>query len=154
MIMKVGRIKKTLKKVSRKRGVVFFVDGKTADVQKIMDKITYIKEILEEIGGILSIKFFLEGSVSDTMITRITESGCLPVIVPGDVDIYLALEATEQIFNNKVTTVALATTNTDLLLVLIRTREEGKKTVLIKNGDETTPLENVVDLTLNLDVLE
>ena len=52
MIMKVGRIKKTLKKVSRKRGVVFFVDGKTADVQKIMDKITYIKEILEEIGGI------------------------------------------------------------------------------------------------------
>lgn len=154
MVTKVSRLKKTLKKISRKRGIMVLIDGKTTNVERIMEKVIYIKEILEEIGGILSIKFFLEGNVNEAMINKITDSGCLPIIVPSDVDIYIALEATEQIFNNKVTTLVLATTNADLLPIFIKSREEGKKTVLIKNGEENTPLENAVDITINLNALE
>lgn len=89
---------------------------------------------------------------SDKLIEAIVNQGYSPLIVAGDIDVQLALEAFELIYNPGIDVIALMTRNADFLPLLHIAKEKGKETLLI--GAEpglSIALKNSADFTIVFD---
>lgn len=72
-----------------------------------------VQELLADFGKIKVGKVFLNQYASDKLIEAIVRQGMSPIIVAGDIDVQMAVEAFEAIHNPNIDVVALMTRNTD-----------------------------------------
>lgn len=68
---------------------------------------------------------------SDKLIEAVVNQGFSPMIVAGDVDVQLAVEAFELIHNPNIDVVAIMTRNADFLPLINIAKENGKETLVI-----------------------
>lgn len=114
----------------------------------ILEVVTQIRPMLEEIGEIKVAKIILlQKHVSDNS-TKIAQEGYAPIIVHGDLDIHFALEAMELVYNEKIEIIALATENEKFIPLICRARELGKEVILVSSLSKNCGLQNMVDLVL------
>ena len=77
--------------------------------------------------------------------------GFTPIVVAGDTDVHLAMEAMELIYNPNIDIIALMTRNADFLPLINKTKENGKETIVI--GAEpgfSVALQNSTDNSITL----
>ncbi len=65
------------------------------------------------------------------LIEAVVNQGLEPVIVAGDTDVRVAIEAMELIYNSDVDVIALASRDADFLPIIIEAKRRGKETVVI-----------------------
>ncbi len=154
--MVLGKIKN---KVDRGENVAIFVDGPNV-VRKEFDlDLDELREKTEEFGNIKVAKVFLNQYASDKLIEAIISQGFEAELGLGgekakesDVDVYMAVNAVESVFNDDIDTIVLVTRDTDFLPVIQKAKEHGKETVVI--GMEpgfSTALKNAADQVVELE---
>jgi uncharacterized protein (TIGR00288 family) len=90
-----------------------------------------IKGIVSENGTIKVAKVLMNQYASDKLIEAVVNQGFTPIIVAGDVDVQLAVEAFELVYNPNIDVIALMTRNADFLPLINIAKENGKETMVI-----------------------
>jgi uncharacterized protein (TIGR00288 family) len=148
--MVLGKIKDS---VSKGPNVAIFVDGPNV-VRKQFDlDLDELREKAGEFGDIKVGKVFLNQYASDKLIEAIISQGFEAELGLGgekakesDVDVYMAVNAVESIFNDDIDTIILVTRDTDFLPVIQKAKEYGKETVVMgMDPGFSTALKNAAD---------
>jgi len=127
------------------------VDGPNMLRKEFNINLKEIREILSEYGDIKIAKVFLNQYATEKLVEAIENQGFEPVVTSGDVDVRMAVEAMEMIYNDSIDAVALVTRDADFKAVLMKAMEMGKETIII--GAEpgfSTALKNSADIAIVL----
>ncbi|MGB4612009.1 MAG: TIGR00288 family NYN domain-containing protein, partial [Methanothermobacter thermautotrophicus] len=84
-----------------------------------------------EYGNMRVGKVLLNQYASDKLIEAIVNQGFTPIVVAGDTDVYMAVEAMELIYNPNIDIIALMTRDADFLPIINKAKENGKDTIVI-----------------------
>lgn len=115
-----------------------------------------VKDLLEDLGVTKVAKVVINQQTShEQTVKQITQKGYSPIVVPGEVDVHVAVEAADMAFNEKLGAVVLFTTNPNILPALTKAKELGKETILLRTTDKSNEaLENAADIVIVLDFTE
>ena len=151
-VSKIQKFKRILsaRKESKKR-IGVLVDGPNMLRKEFNLNLKEIREILSEYGDVKIAKVFLNQYAGDKLVEAIENQGFEPVITSGDVDVRMAVEAMEIIYNDNIDVLALVTRDADFKAVLKKAMELGKETIII--GAEpgfSAALKNSADIAIVL----
>jgi uncharacterized protein (TIGR00288 family) len=118
--------------------------------------VSKVKDLLEDLGVTKVAKVVINQQTShEETVKQITQKGYNPIVVPGEADVHVAVEAADMAFNEKLGAVVLFTTNPNILPALTKAKELGKETILLRTTDKSNEaLENVADIVIVLDFPE
>ena len=145
--------------VSKGDNVGIFVDGPNV-VRKEFDlDLDALREKTSEFGDIKIGKVFLNQYASDKLIEAIISQGFEAELGLGgekakesDVDVYMAVNAIEAVFNDDIDVIVLVTRDTDFLPVIQKAKEYGKETVVMgMDPGFSTALKNAADHVVELE---
>ncbi|MFX1598782.1 MAG: NYN domain-containing protein [Promethearchaeota archaeon] len=127
-------IKHAIKRLRRMKGksIGLLVDGKNLGDSRIDLELRNVKNVLEEIGNLRVAKVLLNELPSDDVSKAISKLGFLSIVYLNDTDVYVALEAMELAYNDKIKVLALVTDDENLIPVLVKAKERGKETVIVE----------------------
>lgn len=120
-----------LKRRSGDKNVGLLIDGPNMLRNEFNLDLETIKKIVSETGKLKVAKVLMNQYASDKLIEAVVNQGFSPIIVAGDVDVQLAVEAFEMIYNPNIDVVALMTRNADFLPLINIAKENGKETLVI-----------------------
>ena len=143
-----------LLKKKKDRNIALFIDGPNVIRKDMHLDLDAVKKELKKHGKIRIGTVFLDQYASDKLIEAMINQGYQPVITSGDVDVTMACEAVEQIFNPHIDIIALMTRDTDFRPVLVKAKEHGKETIVI-GGDPgfSVALKNTADIVIKMNNL-
>ncbi len=136
---------------SNVKNIGLLVDGPNMLRKEFNLDLESVKDILDEHGKMRVGKVLLNQYASDKLIEAIVNQGFTPIVVAGDTDVHLAMEAMELIYNPNIDVIALMTRNADFLPLINKTKENGKETIVI--GAEpgfSVALQNSTDNSITL----
>jgi uncharacterized protein (TIGR00288 family) len=137
------------KKEEKKIGLL--VDGPNILRREFAIDLEDIRRILDDLGDIRIAKVFLNQFASQGLIEAISNQGFDVIIVTGDTDVRIGVEAMEVIFMDSINTVALATRDADFLPILIKSKEHGKETIIIgADPGFSVALQNAADYVIKM----
>ncbi len=150
---KIQKIKEYLssRRFSQRKRIGVLVDGPNMLRKEFKINLKEIREILSEYGDIKIAKVFLNQYASEKLVEAIENQGFEPIITSGDVDVRMAVEAMEIIYNDSIDAIALVTRDADFKAVLMKAMEMGKETIII--GAEpgfSAALKNSADIAIVL----
>ena len=111
--------------------IALFVDGPNVIRKQLSVDLREVRRKVAEHGNIRIARIYLDQYASDKLIEAMVNQGFEPIITTGDVDVTLAVEATEQIVNPDVDIVAIMSRDTDFIPVLNKIKEHGKNNIII-----------------------
>ncbi|MFB6214081.1 MAG: TIGR00288 family NYN domain-containing protein [Candidatus Nanohaloarchaea archaeon] len=139
--------------------VAVFVDGPNVIRKEFDLDLDLLREKTEELGDLKVGKVFLNQYASEKLIEAIVSQGFEAKLGLGgekdkdsDVDVYMAVNAIEAVFNDNIDIIVLVTRDADFLPVIQKAKEHGKETVII--GMEpgfSTALRNAADQVIELE---
>lgn len=136
---------------SSTKNIGLLVDGPNMLRKEFNLDLEKVKSIMEEHGNMRVGKVLLNQYASDKLIEAIVNQGFTPIVVAGDTDVHLAMEAMELIYNPHIDIIAIMTRNADFLPLINKTKENGKETIVI--GAEpgfSVALQNSTDSSITL----
>ncbi|GAB4314928.1 MAG: TIGR00288 family NYN domain-containing protein [Methanobacteriaceae archaeon] len=136
---------------SKDKNVGLLIDGPNMLRREFDLDLDLVKEILGEYGNIRIVKVFLNQYASDKLIEAITNEGFSPIVVAGETDVHMAVEAYELIHNPNIDIIALMTRDVDFFPLINIAKENGKETIVL--GAEpgfSTALKNSADSAITL----
>jgi uncharacterized protein (TIGR00288 family) len=134
-----------------RRKVGLLIDGPNMLRKEFNINLNEIREIINEYGDIKVARVFLNQYAGDKLVEAIENQGFEPIITSGDVDVRMAVEAMELIYNESIDALALVTRDADFKAVLKKAMEMGKETIII--GAEpgfSAALKNSADIAIVL----
>ncbi len=144
------KLKKALSN-PKERHVACFVDGPNMLRKELGVNLEDIKKRLEKFGKLKVAKVFLDQYASDKLIEAVTNQGFEVVVVPSDVDVALAVDATGYIFSDKIDVIAVVSRDSDYKPLITKAKEHGKETIVVgAEPDFSAALRNTADVVINL----
>jgi uncharacterized protein (TIGR00288 family) len=113
-----------------RKKIGLLVDGPNMLRKEFQIDLEEIRDILKDYGDIKVGRVFLNQYASEKLVEAVENQGFDPVICTSDVDVKLAVEAMEMIYNPVIDTIALVTRDADFKPVLLKAMEHGKETVI------------------------
>ncbi len=143
-------LKKIMGKKAKEKNIACFVDGPNMIRKELGIDLEKIKKKLQQHGRIKVAKVFLDQYASDKLIEAVTNQGYDLVIVPSDVDVALAVDAIQYVFNPNIDIIAIVSRDSDFRPVLAKAKEHGKETIVVgTNPDFSTALKNSADIVID-----
>ncbi|MFC2175065.1 TIGR00288 family NYN domain-containing protein [archaeon] len=139
------RSKLGLRRITHKH-IGVLVDGPNILRKEFNVNLFDMKTKLEPYGQVKVGKVFLDQYAPDKLIEAVTNQGFEPVITSTDVDVTMAVEAIELVYNSSIDILALMTRDADFQPVLQKAKLRGKETIVL--GVEpgfSTALKNTAD---------
>ncbi|RLG71193.1 MAG: TIGR00288 family NYN domain-containing protein [Candidatus Iainarchaeum archaeon] len=124
------KLKKKLIK-SEKKNLAVFVDGPNILRKELKINLQDISDALKKLGKIKIARAYLNQYATDKLVEACANQGYEPIIVVGDVDVYMAVDATEACFNPNIDAIAFVTRDSDFLPALIKAKRNGKETIVV-----------------------
>lgn len=118
------------KKEKGRRKIALLVDGPNMLRKEFQTNLEEIRDVLKDYGSIKIGRVFLNQYASDKLVEAIETQGFEPIICTSDVDVRLAVEGMELVFNPVIDTIALVTRDADFKPLLSKANEHGKETIL------------------------
>ncbi|MDV0447732.1 hypothetical protein MsAg5_16440 [Methanosarcinaceae archaeon Ag5] len=127
-----GSITKYLssKKEVERRRIGLLVDGPNVIRKEFNVDLYEIKNVLKEYGNVKVGKVFINQYASEKLIEAIENHGLEPIICSTDVDVRLAVEGMELVYNDNIDTIAIVTRDADFKPLLNKANEKGKETII------------------------
>jgi len=113
------------------KNIGLLVDGPNMLRKEFSLNLDLVRQIISEYGDMRVGKVLLNQYASDKLIEAIVNQGFTPVVVAGDTDVYMAVEAMELIYNPNIDVIALMTRDADFLPIINKAKENGKETIVI-----------------------
>jgi uncharacterized protein (TIGR00288 family) len=118
------------KKEKGRKKIGLLVDGPNMLRKEFQIDLEEIRDILKDYGDIKVGRVFLNQYASEKLVEAVENQGFEPVICTSDVDVKLAVEAMDMIYNPIIDTIALVTRDADFKPVLLKAMEHGKETII------------------------
>ena len=150
-LIKVLKREKEEHEETQEKSIGLIIDGPNILRKELGIKLEDIIEALERIGRIRVAKVVLNQYAPQGLIEAVVNQGLEPVIVAGDTDVRIAIEAMELIYNSDVDVIALATRDADFLPIIQEAKRKGKETIVI--GTEpgfSVALQNAADYVIKM----
>jgi len=136
--------------------VAVYVDGPNMIRSEFDLDLDDLREAVEDLGNLKIARMFLNQFASDKLIEAIIAQGFEAELGlagqkdrESDVDVYMAVSAMEAVFDDDIDVVVLVTRDTDFLPVIQKTKEHGKRSVIVAvESGFSTALENAADQTI------
>ena len=143
-----------MRKLTHKH-IGLLVDGPNVLRKEFNVSLSDMKAKLEPYGQIKVGKVFLDQYAPDKLIEAVTNQGFESVITSTDVDVSMAVEAIELVYNPTIDTIALMTRDADFQPVLQKAKLKGKETIVL--GVEpgfSAALKNTADIVIMVGRIE
>ena len=128
------------------------IDGPNILRKEFGIKLEDIIEALERIGKIRVAKVVLNQYAPQGLIEAVVNQGLEPIIVAGDTDVRIAIEAMELIYNSDVEIIAIATRDADFLPIIQEAKRRGKETIVIGTDPGfSVALQNAADYVIKME---
>lgn len=127
--MKMGIFEKILGK--GKPQIALFVDGPNVIRKQLSVDLREVKAKVSEFGNLRIARIYLDQYASDKLIEAMVNQGFEPIITTGDVDVTLAVEATENVVNPDIDIIAVMSRDTDFIPVLNKVKKHGKNSIVV-----------------------
>ena len=129
-------VKDRLKSVVPKKGekgknIAVFVDGPNILRKELGIDLEDVTNVLNNFGNIKIGKVFLNQCASNKLVEACVNQGFESVITVGDVDVSMAVEALEAVFNPNIDVIAMVTRDSDFLPSIIKAKRYGKETIVV-----------------------
>ncbi len=144
----ISRYLRTKKEVGRRK-IGLLVDGPNILRKEFDVNLEEIRDVLKDYGNIKIGRVFLNQYASDKLVEAIENHGLEPIICSSDVDVRLAVEGMELVYNPNIDTLAIVTRDADFKPLLNKANEHGKETIIF--GVEpgfSTALKNSADYVI------
>jgi len=141
------------KKKEKRKGIALIIDGPNILRKEFNVRLEDIINALQRLGRIRIAKVVLNQYASQGLIEAVINQGLEPIIVAGDVDVRIAVEAMELIYNTDVDIIAIASRDADFLPIIIEAKRKGKETIVV--GVEpgfSVALKNAADYVIIMNV--
>ena len=133
-------------RIGRRNNIAVFVDGPNILRKEFNIDLGKIRRYLLLEGDVKIAKVFLDQYATDKLIEAVVNLGFESIITVGDVDVTMAVEATDCIYNKEIDTIVFVTRDSDYLPAILKAKRKGKKTmVFLVNEGSATALKNTVD---------
>ncbi|WP_048058444.1 TIGR00288 family NYN domain-containing protein [Methanococcus maripaludis] len=154
MWKKLGNLKKFYVKTSRKgtNRMALLIDGPNMLRKEFNVDLDKVRDALEQFGDIVVGRVYLNQYASDKLIEAIANQGFEPRISAGDVDVEMAVDGTELIFNKNLDTLVYMTRDADFLPAIRKAKERGKQIIVV--GAEpgfSTAIQNIADHVIRVE---
>ncbi len=129
-----------------KRSLAVFVDGPNILRKEFNIDLKDIKKALQPVGTIKVGRIFLNQFASNKLVEACVNQGFESIITVGDVDVAMAVDSTEAIFNSVIDTIVWVTRDSDFLPSVVKAKKYGKETiVLLVDEGSASALKNTAD---------
>ncbi|MFH1545547.1 MAG: TIGR00288 family NYN domain-containing protein [archaeon] len=146
MISVIFDLKKIFKEKKKQHSIAVFVDGPNILRKELNINLEEVKRQLSKFGQIKVGKVFLNQYASDKLVEAVVNQGFESIITVGDVDVSMAVDATESIFNPAVDTIAFVTRDADFLPAVVKAKRYGKETIVVLAEEASSAsLKNTAD---------
>ncbi|WP_048150050.1 TIGR00288 family NYN domain-containing protein [Palaeococcus ferrophilus] len=132
--------------------VGLIVDGPNILRKEFGLKLEDVKAAIEKVGRLRIAKVVLNQYAPQGLIEAIVNQGFEPIIVAGDTDVRVAIEAMELIYTSDMEVIALATRDADFLPIVNEAKRVGKEVVVV--GIEpgfSVALQNAADYVIKME---
>lgn len=130
----------------REKRLAVFVDGPNLLRKEFGISLGQIKKEARKFGSIKIGKVYLNQFASNRLVEAVVNEGFEPIITTTDVDVAMACDATEIVFNGEIDTMVFATRDSDFLPALIKAKNKGKETVAMMSEEmSAAALRNTAD---------
>ncbi|OQD59107.1 hypothetical protein MBBAR_6c02180 [Methanobrevibacter arboriphilus JCM 13429 = DSM 1125] len=119
------------KKGAEDSNIGLLVDGPNILRKEFDLDLKVIKNLLDASGDLRIAKVLFNQYASDKLIEAVVNQGFTPLVVAGDTDVHMAVEAMELIYNPNIDIIALMTRDADFLPIINKAKENGKETIVI-----------------------
>lgn len=123
----------------RKRGgsptVALFVDGPNVLREEFDVDLDDIRDAGREAGRLATARLYLDEHATPGLIQAAEARGFEVVVTSGDVDVKLAIDATEFVLQHSIDVLAIASRDTDFKPVLEKAARHGVRTLAIAPGE-------------------
>ncbi|BBL61638.1 MAG: TIGR00288 family NYN domain-containing protein [Methanobrevibacter arboriphilus] len=119
------------KKGAEDSNIGLLVDGPNILRKEFDLDLKVIKNLLDVSGDLRIAKVLFNQYASDKLIEAVVNQGFTPLVVAGDTDVHMAVEAMELIYNPNIDIIALMTRDADFLPIINKAKENGKETIVI-----------------------
>ena len=152
--MGLNDVKKKIGKVIKKekgRNIAVFVDGPNILRKELGIDLETIKQVLEKHGNLKIARVFLNQFASNKLVEAVVNEGFETVLTVGDVDVAMACDATEAVFNKAIHSIAFVTRDSDFLPAIIKAKRYGKQTIVVLAEEASAAaLKNTADVVIVL----
>ncbi len=134
-----------------RRNIACFVDGPNMLRKELGVELDKIRSRLQKEGSIKIAKVFVDQFASDKLIEAIVNQGFDVVIIPSDIDVGMAIEAMDAVYNPAIDCIAIVSRDSDFKPLLMKAKEKGLFAVAVgTDPDFSSSLKNSADLVINL----
>ena len=125
------REKLSFKKHKEEKNIAVFVDGPNILRRELRVDLAEVKKIIQKFGKIKIGRVFLNQYASDKLVEAVVNQGFESIITVGDIDVSMAADAVEAIYNPHIQSIAFVTRDSDFLPAIIKAKRNGKETIVI-----------------------
>ena len=147
-------VKKKIGKVIKKekgRNIAVFVDGPNILRKELGIDLETIKQVLEKHGNLKIARVFLNQFASNKLVEAVVNQGFETALTVGDVDVAMASDATEAVFNKAIHSIAFVTRDSDFLPAIMKAKRYGKQTIVVLAEEASAAaLKNTADVVIVL----
>lgn len=130
----------------KKKNLAVFVDGPNILRKELQVDLAQIKRNLSTFGTIKVGKVFLNQFASNKLVEAVVNQGFESVITVGDVDVAMAVDATEMVFNPQIDGIVWVTRDSDFLPSVVKAKRYGKDTIVVLAEEASaSALKNTAD---------
>lgn len=149
MIFVFEKIKKRFSKGEKRLAV--FVDGPNILRKELGIDLDMIKKEVQKLGSMKLGRVYLNQYASDKLVEAVVNQGFEPLVSTTDIDVAMACDATEIVFNDSIDTIVFVTRDSDFLPAIIKAKNRGKETVAIMGEKmSAAALKNTADKVIFL----
>jgi len=133
------------------KNLAVFIDGPNILRKELNIDLAEIKSILKKFGGVKIGRVFLNQYASDKLVEAVVNQGFESIITVGDIDVSMASDAVEAIYNNNIHSIAFVTRDSDFLPAIIKAKRAGKETIVVlAEKSSAVALKNNADHVITL----
>ena len=133
-------------KNGKKKNLAVFIDGPNILRKELNIDLKDVKDVLSNFGEIKIGKVFLNQYASNKLVEAVVNQGFESVITVGDIDVAMAADAVESLFNPSINAIAFVTRDSDFLPAVVKAKRYGKDTIVILAEEASaTALKNTAD---------
>ena len=147
--------KGTAPKQNRRNNISIFVDGPNILRKEFNIDLSLIINYLKQEGSIKIAKVYLDQYATDKLVEAVVNLGFENIITVGDVDVAMAVDATDTVHNKEIDTIVFVTRDSDYLPAILKAKKHGKKTmVFLVDEGSAIALKNTVDQVIFINKLK
>jgi len=138
-------------KKKKPKNIAVFVDGPNILRKDLGIAMEDIKKALEKYGNLKIARVFLNQFASNKLVEAVVNQGFETILTVGDIDVAMASDATEAVFNKAIHSIAFVTRDSDFLPAITKAKRYGKETIVVLAEEASAAaLKNTADIVIVL----